>query len=128
MLKCERAMQVLLAAVSRIPPGAPPGRYWLEGLSALVPSPSASRALLLADVAVILLAAAGWRHPALAVPIGLALGLLVLNLVGMLLTDFFLGLAAFHFLVGLAALGGARRLRWAGAALLALTLAVGALT
>src|SRR5207237_9165952 len=57
MLKCGRAMHVLLAAVSRIPPGAPPGRYWLEGLSALVPSPSASRALLLADVAVILLAA-----------------------------------------------------------------------
>jgi len=128
MLKCERAMQVLLAAVSQIPPGAPPGRYWLEGLSPLVPSPSASRALLLADVAVILLAAAGWRHPTLAALVGLALGLLVLNLVGMLLTDFFLGLAAFHVLVGVAALGGARRLRWAGAGLLALMLALGALT
>jgi hypothetical protein len=119
---------VLLAAVSRIPLGAPPGRYWLEELSALVPSPSASRALLLADVAVILLAAAGWRHPALAALVGLALGLLVLNLAGMLLTDFFLGLVAFHVLVGVAALGGTRRLRWAGAGLLALTLALGALT
>src|SRR5437016_3911240 len=68
------------------------------------------------------------RYPPLAALVGLALGLLVLNLVGMLLTDFFLGLAAFHVLVGVAALGGARRLRWAGAGLLALTLALGALT
>src|SRR2546429_506430 len=70
----------------------------------------------------------GGPDPTLAALVGLALGLLVLNLVGMLLTDFFLGLAAFHVLVGVAALGGARRLRWAGAGLLALTLALGALT
>jgi hypothetical protein len=128
MLECERAMHVLVAAISEIPSGAPPGRYWLEGLGALVPAPGASRALLLADTVVILLAAAGRRHRALAAVIGLGAGLLVLNVVGMLLTDFFLGLAAFHVLVGMAALGGARRVRWAGAGLLALTLALGVLT
>ena len=121
-------MLVLPEAVSQIPPGAPWGRYWLEGLSFFVPGPSASRTLLLADMAVILLAAARHRHPVLAALVGLGAGLLVLNVVGMLLTDFFLGLAAFHVLVGVAALCSARRIRWAGAALLGLTLALGVLT
>jgi hypothetical protein len=128
VLKCGRTMHPLLAAVSLIPPGAPPGRYWLEAISFLVPSPGASRGLLLADTAVILLAAAGHRRPALAAAAGLGAGFLALNLVGMLLTDFFLGLAAFHVLVGAVALGGARPVRWAGAGLLGLTLALGVLT
>src|SRR2546425_759486 len=98
-------------------PGVTPAAIRGDRAGALIPAfPALDRA------------AAGWRHPTLAALVGLALGLLVLNLVGMLLTDFFLGLAAFHFLVGVAALGGARRLRWAGAGLLALTLALGALT
>src|SRR2546427_11079622 len=101
MLECECAMHVLVAAISEIPSGAPPGRYWLEGLGALVPAPGASRALLLADTVVILLAPAGRRHRALAPAIGLRAGLLVLNVVGMLLTDFFLRLPAFHVLVGM---------------------------
>jgi hypothetical protein len=121
-------MHPLLAAVAPIPPGAPPGRYWLEAISFLVPSPGASRGLLVADVTVILLAAAGHRRPALAAAAGLGAAFLALNLVGMLLTDFFLGLAAFHVLVGVGALGGERRVRLAGTGLLGLTLALGMLT
>jgi len=122
-------MRVLLVAASQIPPGAPPGRYWLDGLVWIVPGSAATRWLLLADAAVVLLVATGGRRrPVLAGAVAMGLALLALNVAGLVLTDFFLGLAAFHVLTGLVGLTAAGRARWAGAALLALTLSLGALT
>jgi hypothetical protein len=121
-------MRSLLLAASQIPPGAPPGRYWLEALHWIVPGPAATRWLLLADAAVLLLVAARWRRPLVAAAVALGGGFLALNVVSLLLTDFFLGLASFHVLTGVVGLVAAGRARWAGAALLALALAVGVLT
>ena len=121
-------MRSLLVAVSQIPPGAPPGRYWLERLDGIVPGPAATRWLLVADAAVVLLIAARSRRPLIAAVVAIGGAFLALNVVGMLLTDFFLGLAAFHIVTGVAGLLAAGRARWAGAALLALTLALGVLT
>lgn len=45
-----------------------------------------------------------------------------------ILTDFFLGLAVFHGVTGLAGLLTAGPARWAGGTLLAITLVLGALT
>src|SRR2546422_10879946 len=47
---------------------------------------------------------------------------------GLALTDFYLGLAAFHLGVGLTTSLCARRWRWLGVALIALALVLGALT
>jgi len=121
-------MRSLLVAVSQIPPGAPPGRYWLERLDGIVPGPAATRWLLVADAAVVLLIAARSRRPLIAAVVAIGGAFLALNVVGMLLTDFFLGLAVFHVLTGVTGLLAAGRARWAGAALLALTLALGVLT
>ncbi len=121
-------MRSLLVAASQIPPGAPPGRYWLEGLDWIVPGPGVTRWLLLVDGAVLLLVAARLRRPLVAAGLAIGGGFLALNVLGMLLTDFFLGLAAFHVLVGIVGLLAAGRARWAGAVQLALTLALGVLT
>lgn len=121
-------MHPLLAAASQIPPGAPPGRAWLDSLRLIVPGPAASRWLLAADAAVVVLVARRRGRPLLAVAVGLAVAFVALNVLGMLLLDFFLGLALFHLLTGLAGLAAPPPVRWAGAALLALTLALGVLT
>lgn len=121
-------MRSLLVAASQIPPGAPPGRYWLESLDWIVPGPAASRWLLLGDAAVLLLVAARRRRPLLAAAVALGAGFLALNVVSMLLTDFFLGLASFHVLAGVVGLVAAGPARRAGAALLVLALVLGALT
>src|SRR2546426_11478131 len=110
-------MRSLLVAVSQIPPGAPPGRYWLERLSGIVPGPAATRWLLVADAAVLLLIAARSRRPLIAVVVAIGGAFLALNVVGMLLTDFFLGLAAFHILTGVAGLLAAGPAPWGGGAL-----------
>ena len=107
---------------------APPGRLWLESLQWLVPSPLATRWLLLADLAVMATLALRSRRPLLALPAVLVGGFLVLTGLGMLLTDFFLALLAFHALTGVGALAAGGQLRWWGAALLALTLLLGLAT
>jgi hypothetical protein len=97
----------------------------VELLSWLVPSPLATRWLLLADLAVITALAFRRRRPVVTLPAALAGAFLILNGLGMLLTDFFLGLLAFHLLTGGVALAARGRLRWFGAGLLALTLFLG---
>jgi hypothetical protein len=121
-------MQALLSLAAHIPPGAPAGRFWLDRLGGIVPGPAATRWLLLADLGVIALVVAQSRRPSLAAPAAAGAGLLALNVLGMLFTDFFLGLAAFHVLVALAGLLAAGRARAAGAALLGLALGLGVLT
>jgi len=110
------------------PAGAPPGRLWLEGAGWIVPAAWATRALLIPDVAVLLVAAVGFRHPVLAVPVALGTGFLVLNALAMILTDFFVGLLFFHLAVGTTGVLAGGLARWAGAGLLALTLALGLVT
>lgn len=107
---------------------APPGRLWLESLQWLAPSPLATRWLLLADLAVIVTLAVRSRWPLLVLPGALVGGLLVLTGLGMLLTDFYLGLLAFHALTGTVALAAGGWRRWLGAGLLALTLGLGLAT
>ena len=68
------------------------------------------------------------RRPLLGVPLALGTGFLALNVLGMALTDFYLGLALFHLVVGIGTTVGARRTRWLGVALVVLALALGALT
>lgn len=107
---------------------APPAGAWLESLRWLIPSPFATRWLLLADFVMIAALAVRSRRTVFTLPAALVVGFLVLNGLGMLLTDFFLGLLAFHLLTGTVALVGGGRLRWCGAGLLALTLLLGLAT
>lgn len=103
-------------------------RVWLERLAFIVPGPAATRWLLIADLACLVVLGLGARQPAIAIPLALAGGFLVLNVLGMLLTDFVLGLAVFHVAVGFVTLLLLRRARWLGAAALALSAAVGVIT
>ena len=68
------------------------------------------------------------RRPRLAIPVALGLGFVGVNVAGMVLTDFYLGLAVVHLLTGAAAVVLARRWRWVGGATLGLALVLGALT
>jgi hypothetical protein len=121
-------MQPFLLAASPIPPGAPPGRYWLETLAWAVPGTAVTRWLLLADVAIIGLVAARCRRPLLAGAIGVGLGFLVLNVLGLMVTDFFLGLALFHVLAGIVGIVATGRAWWSGVLLLGLALTLGVFT
>ena len=67
------------------------------------------------------------RARRIAVPVAVGAGLLALNVLSMLLNDFFLGLALFHLVVGATALLFCRP-RWLGGATLALAIALGVLT
>ncbi len=118
-------MQPVLLAASPIPAGAPPGRYWLETLAWIVPGASVTRWLLLADLAIIGLIAARRRRPVVAVVIGIGLGFLVLNVLSLLVTDFFLGLALFHALTGIVGVVATGRAWWSGVILLGLALILG---
>ena len=104
-----------------------PQRAWLESLALAVPSPSASRWLLIADAVCLIALGLRTRRPALGVPLTLGVGFLVLNVLGMGLTDFYLGLAAFHLLTGVITVAFVPR-RWVGAIALALTLVLGVAT
>lgn len=118
------ALLTVLAAATALAPQ----RQWLDRLALLVPGPAATRWLLLADLAclvVIGLARGRWW---LGVPLAVGAGFTALNGLGLAANDFYLALAAFHPLVGLATLGLAGRGRWLGAVLVAAALALAALT
>ncbi len=115
-------LRELLVAAQLTLPAAPPARFWLDALPWLTPSPLATRWLLLADLAVIGALALRSGRPLLTFPAALVGAFLVLNALGMLLTDFFGGLLAFHILTGIVAMTMTGRLRWLGAGLLVLTL------
>jgi hypothetical protein len=104
-----------------------PQRAWLESLALAVPSPSASRWLLIADAVCLIALGLRTRQPALGVPLAFGAGFLVLNVLGMGFTDFYLGLAAFHILTGVITLVFVPR-RWLGATVLVLTLALAVAT
>jgi len=104
-----------------------PARVWLERLAPLVPAPAATRWLLLADLACLVLVGCAARWRVLGAAIALGVGFVGLNLLAMAVRDFYLGLSLFHLAVGVtaAALGPAR---WAGLALLAVALLLGVVT
>ena len=103
-------------------------RVWLDRLAFVVPGTAATRWLLLADLVCLVALGLAARRPAIAIPLALGAGFLVVNVLGMLVTDFFVGLALFHPAVGLVTLLALRRARWLGAATLALSVALGVVT
>jgi hypothetical protein len=114
--------------LATLPPHLAPQRMWLERLALIIPGPAASRWLLLADAACLIAIALGSSRPRAAVPLILGLGFLAVNVAGMVLNDFYLGLALVHLAAACSALLLARRRRWVGVAALSLTLALGMLT
>ena len=105
-----------------------PQRQWLERLALAVPGPAASRCLLVADAVCLIALGLRTRCPVIGVPAGLGAGFAILNAFGMGFTDFYLGLAAFHFLVAITTLAVVRRPRWLGPTALALVLVLGVAT
>src|SRR6516165_9993782 len=87
----SRGLVVLFAADRDLVPQ----RMWLDRLALMIPGPAATRWLLLADAACLVALGAGMRLPVVAVPAALAVGFVVLNALGMALTDFYLGLSLF---------------------------------
>jgi hypothetical protein len=120
-------MRPLLAHLGAAAP-LTPQRWWIERLALALPGPHASRWLLLADA--VCLVALGCRtgRPLLGGPLALGVGFVVLNGLGLALNDFYLALAAFHLVVGVAMLAVAGRSRWLGAGLIALAVVLGVLT
>ena len=110
-------------AIDLVPP-----RVWLERLAFLVPGGTATRWLLLADLACLVAMGCTARSPLIGIPVSLGLGFVGLNVLGMAVTDFYLGLALFHPAVGLIAALVLRRARWAGLALVGLALVLGLFT
>jgi hypothetical protein len=117
---------MLLAVASE--PYLTPQRAWLDHLALIVPAGGATRWLLVADLGCLIAIGLATRRPWLGLPLALGLGFLVLNGLGMAVTDFYLGLALFHLLVGIAAVVFAGQARWVGVAALVLVLALGILT
>jgi Na+-translocating ferredoxin:NAD+ oxidoreductase RnfD subunit len=104
-----------------------PARVWLERFALLVPGPAATRWLLMADLVCLVALGLAVRACRIAIPVALGVGFLALNVLAMLLNDFFLGLALFHLVVGATALLLCRP-RWLGGTTLALAIALGVLT
>src|SRR5256885_563521 len=115
-------------ALSAAEPYLTSQRAWLDRLAVVVPAPAATRWLLVADLACLIALGLATRRRALGVPLTLAAGFIVLNLLGMALTDFYLGLTVFHLLVGLVAMLTLSRARWLGAVTLGLVLVLGLVT
>ncbi|MBI4638122.1 MAG: hypothetical protein HY727_17440 [Candidatus Rokubacteria bacterium] len=97
-------------------------------LALLMPGTAATRWLLLADLACLLLLGLATRRPRVAVPATLGAGFVALNTLGMVVNDFYVGLLLFHVAVGLTAATLVRRTRWIGAAQILLTLLLGVAT
>jgi hypothetical protein len=105
-----------------------PQRVWLDRLALLVPGPSATRWLLIADVVCLVVIGLRGRRPVAGMLLALAAGFVTINGFGMAFTDFYLGLAAFHLTVGIATALFAGHARWLGAGLVALALVLGIAT
>lgn len=123
-------MRAALASVGLLVSLEPltPQRWWLARLALIVPGPRATRWLLLVDVLCLVALGLLARRHAVGIPLALGAGFLALNVLGLALTDFQLGLAAFHLGVGTTTALCARRWRWLGVALVVLALVLGALT
>jgi len=116
------------AAVSVFTLALTPQRAWLDDFAIIVPAPGATRWLLLLDAACLVLLGCETSHPRLGIPIALAAGFLILNALGMAVTEFFLGLALFHVTVTVTAALALRRRRRFGVMALAVVLAAGIFT
>lgn len=117
-----------LVRLAALAPDLVPARVWLDRLDLLVPGPAATRWLLIPDLACLVALGAAARWPPAGIAVALGVGFAALNLVGMAVNDFYVGLALFHLAVGAAAALGLRRRRWAGLALVALALVLGIVT
>ncbi len=124
------AMPALLTVLGLLASVQPltPQRWWLDRLAFVIPGPAATRWLLVADVACLAALGLVARRPLVGVPVALGAGFIALIALGLALTDFYLGLAAFHVGVGTTTSLLARRWRRLGIVLIVLTLVLGALT
>ena len=106
----------------------PPQRAWLERLALVIPSPGMTRWLLLVDLTCLVVIGLAHRRRQVGIPLALAVGFVALNVLGMLLNDFYLGMAAFHVAAGAGAatLGGRRR--WIGVSAIILAVLLGLAT
>lgn len=105
-----------------------PQRLWLDHLAFVIPGTAATRWLLVADVACLVALGLAARRRLVGVSAALGAGFIALTALGMALNDFYLGLAAFHVVVGVTTSVFARRSRWLGIGLIVLALVLGALT
>jgi hypothetical protein len=105
-----------------------PSRLWLDRFALIIPAPVATRWLLIADAACLVAVGLASRRPRVAVPLALGLGFLALNVAGMVLNDFYLGLAVVHLAAGVAAVLLAGRWRPVGVVALCLGLLLAVLT
>lgn len=110
------------------PLGAPAARFWLEAWNWLVPGSMANRFLLLADLGILLLIGLQTKAPFIGTPVSVVFGFIVLTGLGMLLTDFYLGLVAFHVLIAGVGLLLLKRARWVTVGALGLLLLLGIVT
>ena len=117
-----------MALLAVLDPSLIAQRVWLDRLALVVPGESITRWLLLLDAACLIMVGLERQHRALGVVGALGGGFLVLNVLGLALTDFFLGLATFHWLVATTAAVTLRHVRWLGVLAAVLVLAVGVLT
>jgi len=118
----------LLSILATAEPYLTPQRAWLERLAVLVPANGATRWLLVADAVCLIALGLASRRPVLGVPLALGAGFLALNVLAMVVTDFYLGLALFHLGAGLTAMLALRRARWLGAVAVLVALLLGVLT
>src|SRR5437879_13282121 len=78
-------------------------RAWLDRLAVVVPAPAATRWLLVADLACLIALGLATRRRAIGVPLTLAAGFIVLNLLRMDVIDCSLGITVFTLLLRLLA-------------------------
>ena len=121
-------VSLVLAPLAVLAPDLVPPRIWLDRVDFLIPGSAATRWLLLTDIVCLVAMGCATRRPSVGVPVALAVGFVALNLAGMAVTDFYLGLALFHGAVGVAAAVSLRRARWMGMALVVLAVMIGILT
>ena len=119
---------VSLVSLAALPRELVPVRAWLDRFAFLVPGGAATRWLLLADLACLVALGAATKSRWAGVPAAVVGGFLVLNVLGMAVSDFYLGLAVFHLAVGLATAVLVPGGRWLGVALVALSVGLGVLT
>jgi len=117
-----------LLLTETLPPGAPPARFWLEAWSWVVPGFVANRLVLLADLAILFLIGLQTKAPFIGPFLSVVLGFIVLTSLGMLLTDFYLGLVAFHVFIAGVGLLVLKRARWVTLGALGLLLLLGVAT
>ncbi len=103
-------------------------REWLERLAIVIPGVTATRWLLVGDVACLVAVGLGTRRSTAGIALAIAIGFVALNALGLALLDFYLALAAFHLVVAVTTVLFSRRGRWLGVVLLVVALTLGVVT